>query len=109
MSKATILADVVAWLHNDAAAAQTEVFWSRAKDAIAGDVFGVDSSVTDWDLTHCVAHPSIWFYAALVAGHVFTRDAEGLAGAQALYKDEVARVGTAPALRGVAGQVGRPY
>jgi hypothetical protein len=57
MSKSSILDQVVAWVHSDGAGAgaHREEFWSRAKDAIAGDVFGVDSTVVDWDLTHSVS------------------------------------------------------
>ena len=109
MSKATIQAEVIAWLHNDNAAAQQDVFWQRAKDAISGDVYGIDVTVAGWEDAHCTEHPSLWFYAALSAGHIFTRDAEGLATAAQGYQAEVARVGTSPALRGTRKQMTRPY
>ena len=71
-----------AWLHNDAASTHVDEFWSRAKDAISGDVYGIDLAVVDWDLAHSLEHESLWFYACLTAGHVFMRD-DG--GAQAAY------------------------
>ena len=111
MSKSSILDQVVTWVHSDAAGAgaHREEFWSRARDAIAGDVFGVDATVVDWDLTHCVEHESLWFYACLNAAHIWARDEAGAAGAGQSYRDEVSRVGTSQVLRGARGQLERPY
>ena len=107
--KASILAQVIAWLHNSLANSQGEQFWTLAKNAILGDVLGIDATAPDWDLTHAEQHPALWFYACLYAGRVFLEDPEGAAAANNGYRSEVDRVGTAPAIRGTTGQLRRPY
>ena len=109
MSKATVLDQVVGWLHNDGANARRDDFWARARDAISGDVYGVDSSLPGWEDAHCLAHESLWFYACLAAGHVYMRDDAGAQAALAAYREEVGRVGTSPHLRGTNGVMTRPY
>jgi len=107
--KTSILVQVIAWLHNSLANSQTEQFWTLAKNAILGDILGIDDTAPDWDLTHAEQYPALWFYACLYAGRVFLEDADGAAAADNGYKSEVARVSTAPVIRGTTGQLRRPY
>jgi len=108
MTKDQILAEVVRWLHNDLATAETAGFWARAMDAISGDVFGVDSTVAGWDTASAALYGSLWFYACLYAGRVWAEDAEGAAAAMGAYQSEVSRVGTSMNKRGTAQQLTRP-
>jgi hypothetical protein len=84
-SKPELLAAVVAWLHNGKAEAQSENFWSQARERIAADVWGLDTSVENWDTAHASLYPSLWFNACLVAGNVWAQDSEAQAQAEALY------------------------
>src|SRR5262245_10444723 len=108
MTKAEILAAVLAWLHNAKAAPQQETFWTLARDRVAGDLWEADSSVPGWEDASAAEFPSLWLYAVLREGRIFLEDDNGAQAAEAGYS--IARsVANSRQRQGASSQLSRPY
>jgi hypothetical protein len=84
-NKSEILAAVVAFVNNSKASAQTEAIWTAARDMVRGDVFGIDTTATDWDQVHAEAHPGLWFCACLPFAFTWAQDEAQQTVAQKAY------------------------
>jgi len=108
MTKAEILAAVLAWLHNAKAAAQQDTFWTLARDRIAGDLFNVDTTSPTWEDDTAATFPSLWLYAVLREGRIFLEDDANAQSAEAGYQVALS-IANSRQRQGASSQLSRPY